>query len=189
MITASILNGPLVLRHELGHSILEVGEEYDGGYAYFGSNAGHDTKDFPWKQWLTDPSRIDELGGPRVERSVMPMQAYPWTLLNTTTPWSVSFSSAGTYERYSIQFSLAGIPNKGDLRVTLDDVDLGWEPRTGVGMDRWFYNYFSSVNLSPGTHELKFYLLNGESQGAAQLCSAEILEYGSEEESAHSAFL
>lgn len=23
--------GPLVLRHELGHSIIDVGEEYDGG--------------------------------------------------------------------------------------------------------------------------------------------------------------
>ncbi|PPQ67716.1 hypothetical protein CVT25_009322 [Psilocybe cyanescens] len=179
VITASILNGPLVLRHELGHSILEVGEEYDGGYAYFGSNAGHDTKDFPWKQWL---SRVDQLGGPRIERSVMAMQAYPWTLLNTTTPWSVSFNSSGTYERYSVQLSLAGIPNKGDLLVTLDGVDLGWEPRTAVGMDRWFYNYFSSATLSPGIHELKFSLLNGENLGSAQLCSTEILEYGSEDE-------
>lgn len=31
VITASELNGPIVLRHELGHSIIEVGEEYDGG--------------------------------------------------------------------------------------------------------------------------------------------------------------
>lgn len=31
VITASELNGPIVLRHELGHSIIDVGEEYDGG--------------------------------------------------------------------------------------------------------------------------------------------------------------
>lgn len=31
IITASELNGPLVLRHELGHSLIAVGEEYDGG--------------------------------------------------------------------------------------------------------------------------------------------------------------
>ena len=31
VITASELNGPLVLRHELGHSLIDVGEEYEGG--------------------------------------------------------------------------------------------------------------------------------------------------------------
>jgi hypothetical protein len=31
VITASALNGPLVLRHELGHSLIPVGEEYEGG--------------------------------------------------------------------------------------------------------------------------------------------------------------
>lgn len=31
IITASKLNGPLVLRHELGHSLIPVGEEYEGG--------------------------------------------------------------------------------------------------------------------------------------------------------------
>jgi hypothetical protein len=34
--TASRLNGALVLRHEIGHSLIDVGEEYEGGYAYFG---------------------------------------------------------------------------------------------------------------------------------------------------------
>lgn len=31
IITASKMNGPLVLRHELGHSLIGVGEEYEGG--------------------------------------------------------------------------------------------------------------------------------------------------------------
>ena len=30
VITASEINGPLVLRHELGHSLIEEGDEYDG---------------------------------------------------------------------------------------------------------------------------------------------------------------
>lgn len=34
--TASTLNGALVLRHEIGHSLIDVGEEYEGGFAYFG---------------------------------------------------------------------------------------------------------------------------------------------------------
>ncbi|KAF9485828.1 hypothetical protein BDN70DRAFT_870717 [Pholiota conissans] len=183
VITASILNGPLVLRHELGHSILDVGEEYDGGIGYFGRNAAHDIHTVPWKQWFSDPSRVDiRTGGPHIERSVMPMQAYPWTLLNTTKPWTVNFTSSGAYSRYSLQFSLSGLPRKGDLRVTLDDTDLEWAPRPGIGMDRWFYNFHSSKPLAPGQHQLMFALLNGDKQGSAQLCSTELLEYGTEDE-------
>jgi len=112
----------------------------------------------------------------------MAMQAYPWTLLNTTAPWSITFTSSGTYSRYSVQFSLSGIPSKEDLRVTLDGVDLGWLPRENIGMDRWFYNFHSARSLDAGKHVLSFTLLSGEKQGAAQLCSTEILEYGAEDE-------
>ena len=182
VITASILNGPLVLRHELGHSILKVGEEYDGGTGYFGRNAAHDIHQLPWKQWLSDPSRVDANGEPHIERSVMAMQAHPWTLLNTSTPWAVDFLSSGTYSRYSLQFSLSGLPRQQDLRVTLDGLDLNWKPRLNVGMDRWFYNYFVPQPLAPGHHHLEFTLLDKSKEGVAQLCSAEILEYGTEEE-------
>jgi len=185
VITASILNGPLVLRHELGHSILDVGEEYDGGFAYFGRNAAHDRKNITWTQWLSDPSRVDGEGAPLVENSNMPMQAYPWTLLDVNKPWSIQFSSPGTYSRYKIQFSLSGIPSKEDLRVTLDGVDLEWTPRRDIGMDRWFYNFHSDESLVAGDHELKFALLNDKNQGVAQLCSTEILEYGDETEYVH----
>lgn len=30
VITASEINGPLVLRHELGHTLIDEGDEYDG---------------------------------------------------------------------------------------------------------------------------------------------------------------
>ena len=63
VITASILNGALVLRHEFGHSTLEVGEEYDGGFGYYGPNAAHDCKSFPWPHWLSDPAVVG-LGWP-----------------------------------------------------------------------------------------------------------------------------
>jgi hypothetical protein len=75
VITSSLENGPLVLRHELGHSIINVGEEYDGGFYYFGVNSA-DEEDLaaykvPWEHWLSDRE------GTRIERTVMPMQAYP----------------------------------------------------------------------------------------------------------------
>lgn len=71
---------------------------------------------------------------------------------------------------------------KEDLKVTLDGVDLGWEPRQDVGLDRWFYNFYSDVPLSAGKHQLVFSLRNGEREGTAQLCSTEILEYGNKDE-------
>ncbi|KAF8158494.1 IgA peptidase M64-domain-containing protein [Crassisporium funariophilum] len=184
VITSSILNGPLVLRHELGHSIINVGEEYDGGYAYFGANAAHDiSKPLKWAHWLSDdPPKVDESGKPRVERSVMPMQVYPWTMLNTTSPWSIDFSSSGTYSRHVVRFSLSGIPDSGDIRVEMDGVDLGWVPKPGIGVDRWHYDIHSQEGLAEGDHQLKFTLLNGGREGKAQLCSAETIEFGNETE-------
>ena len=183
VITSSYLNGPLVLRHELGHSIIEVGEEYDGGFAYFGVNAGHNSStksDLPWKQWLTDPSQEREQY--RVERSVMPFQSYPWTMLNTTTAWKVQFTSSVSYSRFLVKFSLSGIPNKSNLMVELDGKDLGWEPEPIVGLDRWHYDIHRSENLSAGIHELKFTLSEPSLEGVAQLCSVEVLEFGDESE-------
>ena len=78
-------------RHELGHSVIEVGEEYDGGFAYHGVNAANLTEPFKWRHWLSDT----EVPVPREERSVMPFQAYPWTTLNDSDPWAVTFDSSG----------------------------------------------------------------------------------------------
>ena len=189
VITSSILNGPLVLRHELGHSIIEVGEEYDGGFAYFGVNAAHDVlKPIPWEHWLSNPPTntltklTNENLKPRVERSVMSMQVYPWTMLNVTSPWSIKFTSSGSYSRHLVKFSLSGLPRKEDLQVTLDGIDLDWVPKPGIGLDRWHYDIHSPNGLAPGYHELVFTLVNEQQEGVAQLCSAEILEFGNEDE-------
>ncbi|KAE9396151.1 cytochrome P450 [Gymnopus androsaceus JB14] len=65
VITSSILNGPQILRHELGHSIIPVGEEYDGGFAYFGVNAYHDLHEpVPWAHWIDqkdDEGEMDDI--------------------------------------------------------------------------------------------------------------------------------
>ena len=183
MITNSVANGPLILRHELGHSIILVGEEYDGGFAYFGVNAADDANAIGWTHWLTIPSSsIERATTPRIERSVMPMQTYPWTLLNTTAPWSVTFDSAGTYSKYLVRFSLSGLPERGDVKVRIDGRDLGWEPKEGIGMDRWHYDFLVEEGLAGGSHELVFELVNGEREGAAQLCNAEVIEYGDDGE-------
>ncbi|KAG9315682.1 IgA peptidase M64-domain-containing protein [Chiua virens] len=171
--TASLANGALVLRHEIGHSIIDVGEEYDGGFAYFGVNSIHDVQEVTWAHWLTHPDH------PRVERSVMPMQAYPWTLLEVGKPWSVTFSSSGTYARHLVKFSLSGIPEADDFAVYLDGTDLEWTPRSHIGIDRWHYDLPFESGLTGGEHTLAFALRNTAIQGRAQLCSVEVLEFGS----------
>ncbi|KAI0351405.1 hypothetical protein OH77DRAFT_1429702 [Trametes cingulata] len=199
VITPSLANGALVLRHELGHSIIEVGEEYDGGFAYFGVNAAHNVtlSAIPWAHWLSNTSSCSavpdhphhmhgaqskEEPSVRVERSVMPMQAYPWTLLNTSTPWSTKFNSSGTYAWHLVRFSLSGLPEKDDLRVELDGENLGWVPRADIGIDRWHYDIKLNRTLKGGEHEVEFTLQNGKREGVAQLCSVEVLEFGDEDE-------
>jgi hypothetical protein len=175
------MNGPLILRHELGHSIINVGEEYDGGYAYFGVNAFSDiSQPVPWAHWLSEPTAEDE--STRVERSVMPLQDYAWTLLNTTKAWSTKFNSSGAYSRHLIRTSLSGLPAKTDLRVELDGDDLDWVPREAIGLDRYFYDFTGDEGLSPGEHEVKFTLLNADLEGDAQMCSVEVIEFGGEDE-------
>jgi hypothetical protein len=193
------VNGPLILRHELGHSIIDVGEEYDGGFAYYGVNSANDLDTpLPWSHWLSMPLQEP----PRVERAMMPFQMYPvsaqcqvlvllehfviyclqWTLLNTTTAWSINFTSSGLYSRHRIAFSLSGLPSKTDLSVELDGRDLEWVPLEGIGKDRWHYDIYDNGGLSSGNHEIKFTLLNKGVEGEAQLCSVEGLEFGNESE-------
>ncbi|KAF9516512.1 hypothetical protein BS47DRAFT_1371740 [Hydnum rufescens UP504] len=176
--TASVLNGALVLRHELGHSIISVGEEYDGGYAYYGPNSSPNlTAPFKWSHWLSTTGDT-----PRHERAIMPLQAYPWTMLNHTLPFRARFTSAGTYSRHLVRFSLSGLPLKDHLRVTLDDADIGWTPREDVGIDRWHYDIRRPEPLQAGEHEVAFWLGHDADEKIAQLCSVEILEYGNEDE-------
>ncbi|KAG2102294.1 IgA peptidase M64-domain-containing protein [Suillus discolor] len=178
--TASLANGALVLRHEIGHSIIDVGEEYDGGFAYFGVNAVHNLSDVTWTHWLEH--KEDDANLFRAERSTMPMQAYPWTLLNTTQPWTISFLSSGNYARHLIKFSLSSLPDQDDLVILFDKVDLRWTPRKDIGVDRWHYDVYEDTSLSTGVHEISFVLKNNALEGSAQLCSVEVLEYGTEAE-------
>ena len=186
----------------MGHSVIDVGEEYDGGFAYFGVNAAHNTTTagVPWTHWLSpvphahahyDPQhryehRAVEAGklkdSIRVERAVMPLQDYAWTMLNTSTAWSTTFNSSGQYAWHLIRFSLSGIPNATDLVASLDGRDLHWKPRKDIGIDRWHYDIKLNRTLAEGSHNVTFQLKNKKHEGEAQLCSVEVLEFGGESE-------
>lgn len=173
VITSSIANGPAVLRHELGHSIIGVGEEYDGGQVYRGVNSASSPDSVPWTEWYTDPS-----SEPKIQRSNMPIQAYPWTILNATEDWSQSFTSAGTYDSYLLSFSVSGVEATEDLRIQLDGEEVAWQYNPAVGKDRYIYDVKFDSALSPGAHELTFGLENSDIEGTAQLCNLQIVEYG-----------
>jgi len=158
-----------------------VGEEYDGGYAYYGVNAARDKPPFKWAHWLSQPLESAE-SMPRIERSVSPLQSYPWQLLNRTSPYSVKFNSSGTYSKHLVRFSLSGAPHASDLLVELDGEDLGWTPREDVRVDRWHYDIVVNSALTEGEHELRFTLGSTALEGLLQLCSFEIVEYGSDSE-------
>ncbi|CAE6346531.1 unnamed protein product [Rhizoctonia solani] len=172
--TASVLNGPLVLRHELGHSIIWVGDEYDGSM-YFGVNADNYTnhnQNIGWAHWLPDPD-----SPPRVERNSVPLLMYPWTMLNKSTPWSTNFTTDGTFDSALLRVSLSGIPDGSHLEITLDGAPITWKANPEVGLDRWFYD-IPIQKLGNDTHELKFALEEKGKDGLAQLCSVEVIEYG-----------
>ncbi|KAH7368677.1 IgA peptidase M64-domain-containing protein [Plectosphaerella cucumerina] len=177
VVTASPHNGAAVLRHELGHSIIGVGEEYDGGAVYRGVNSARTPAAAPWKQWYTDPA-----SEPKIQRSNMPIQAYPWTMLNVSKSWSQDFQSAGTYDNQLLQFSISGVTESSDIIVDIDGKDLGWEVNKLVGIDRWIYTMKFDTALAPGRHTLRFTLRNETIQGRAQLCNLQILEYGAADE-------
>jgi hypothetical protein len=103
-------------------------------------------------------------------------------MLNTSTSWSINFTSSGLYSQHRVLFSLSGVQNKHDLKVELDGADLGWSPRTDIGTDRWHYDIYRNETLTSGNHDLRFILLNKDAEGVAQLCSLEVLEYGDDAE-------
>lgn len=170
-------------RHELGHSIIDVGEEYDGAedWDHFGVNSHPNlTTPVTWAHWLTTSSSSASVDEVRAERSVMPLQSYAWSMLNTTTEWSAKFPASGQYARHLVRFSLSGLPEETDLTVELDGKNLGWTPKVGLGVDRWHYDIYRDGGLGDGEHEVKFKLNNAEREGIAQLCSIEVLEFGDE---------
>ncbi|KAF8704378.1 IgA Peptidase M64, partial [Rhizoctonia solani] len=163
-----------VKRHELGHSIIWVGDEYDGSM-YFGVNADnytHRDETIGWAHWLSDPA-----SPPRIERNSVPLLVYPWTMLNKSTPWSTNFTVDGTFDSALLRTSLSGIPESSHLTITLDGTTVTWEANPEIGLDRWFYDV-PIRKLANDTHELKFVLEEKGKEGLAQLCSLEVIEYG-----------
>lgn len=162
--TSSPGSGIVVLRHELGHTFGDVGEEYDGG-GYFGANWARTIAEIGWKPWATEPEIKPE---PAVARVL----GWPWHNLKNG-PYKAKFTSDGQQAATTLRFSASGMGNDGDLRVQLDGRDFAIRgPNTD---DRKFYN-FDFGALSAGDHEIVF--TETQHDGNNYVSSLDMHEYG-----------
>ena len=176
--TSSKTSGIVVIRHELGHNLIPVGEEYDGGWVYSGVNSAHSLP-APWTHWLTNSSAAAV-----EERNRVIFQEYPWLDLSFGT-WRKMFYTDGHdggWERVYIQGSVSGVPDRADLWVGIDGIELDWYPTHND--DRRFLEWNSNKGFAPGFHVIEFRQLTEPAKGRMprQLCSLEIIEYGPESE-------
>ncbi|KAG0364920.1 hypothetical protein BGZ54_007026 [Gamsiella multidivaricata] len=157
--TSSNKSGTVVLRHELGHSLINVGEEYDGGYVYSGVNAERwSIQNIKWKHWLTDAI-------PREEKNVLRAQDYAWYDLKKG-PYKVKFNSDGQWKRWSLKISHSGVDTDDSFEVYLDGKRLNWT--TPGGYDRDFSEWAGEEGFNP-------------SRPIRQLCSVTMHEFMGED--------
>jgi len=169
--TRSLTSGTIVLRHELGHNLIDVGEEYDGGSVYSGVNSSPNLNNIKWEHWLSyEPPAVAE------DANIM-VQAYPWYDL-AEGPYVINFQSDG-YERSLLKFSASGCETEGSLIVRLDGVELPWN--TTSLLDRGFHEFMFNTPLSIGSHQLVFEQgFPPEQNVIRQLCNVVMHEYRNE---------
>ncbi|MBI1860941.1 MAG: hypothetical protein HYR96_08490 [Deltaproteobacteria bacterium] len=142
--TSSPRSGMVVLRHELGHSVGEIGEEYDGG-GYFGANHSYSVSSLGWSHW-TDGSVAEE---PSVARNV----SWPWVNLSKG-PYTAKMTSDGKWDSLFMTISLSGLQTSDDVVVKLDGEQLPIDSEQQA--DRKFYDFKIEQGFSSGTHQLTF---------------------------------
>ncbi len=148
--TSSVTSGTVVLRHELGHTFGQVGEEYDAG-GHFGPNVSSSLTDIGWLPWLTDPVAAGI--AVKVEPMVARKLSWPWENLGNG-PYSAAFSSDGSADRAKIRLSYSGVPVASEMAVTLDGQSV---PYADAGtQDRVFYDVDLDRGFGNGNHLLKF---------------------------------
>ena len=109
-----------------------------------------------WGQSLLD----DTMSGPNPSARVV-VQEYPWVNL-ADGAYCIHFNSTGRDDRWLLKFTVSGAVTKGAVEVTLDGIDMPWEPvEEGLG-DRGFHEYYNEHGLSAGQHVLM--LTSGKEQ-------------------------
>jgi hypothetical protein len=171
--TRSERTGTVVLRHEMGHNFIDVGEEYDDGQVYDGVNSATSLDTLGWKNWLSGPLRE--------EREIYRLLEYPWHDLSTG-PKSHTFTSNGEYSRWYLLISVTAAGQADSLEFAIDGKVLPWQSRGSD--DREFYGWYGSSGFSAGQHTLTVRSKTGSTNPniPRMLSSITLHEYGNEEE-------
>lgn len=128
----------------MGHSFINVGDEYDNGPTYYGVNSASSLANVEstWGHWLS--------GELREERVVYRLLEYPWADLSNGDQ-VFSFISDGQYSRWYLLLSVSAAGEEDCLEFILDGEILLWETRGSD--DREFYDWHGHEGLAAG---LKF---------------------------------
>ncbi|KAG4075274.1 hypothetical protein HA402_003065 [Bradysia odoriphaga] len=174
--TKSNRTGTVVLRHEMGHNFVNVGEEYDNGSSYFGVNSASNLANVThkWGHWLTGQSV-------REERATYRLLAYPWADLSRGQQ-SFPFISDGNYSRWYILVSVSAAGEENSLEFVLDGEVLPWQSR--MSDDREFYDWHGNDGFTAGEHSFIVRSLTPSTNLniPRMICSITIHEFGTEEE-------
>jgi len=171
--TKSERTGTVVLRHEMGHNFVNVGEEYDGGSVYRGVNSASSLATVGWSHWVTD-----EL---REENSIIRIQDYRWEDLSVEDQY-FNFTSDGTYNRWYLHVSVSAAGEADCLEFTLDGEILPW---TSSGYDdREFYDWYGFEGLSAGPHSVMVRSKTDPTHPfiPRMICAVRLHEFGTESE-------
>ncbi|KXN73686.1 hypothetical protein CONCODRAFT_3372 [Conidiobolus coronatus NRRL 28638] len=171
--TRSERTGTFVLRHEMGHSFIDTGDEYDNSWAYSGVNSADSLDKVGWKKWLTGPLRE--------EREIYRMLEYPWHDLSKG-PKSYNFTSDGAYHRHFLQVSVSAAGEQDSLEFLLDGKPLPWKSRGSD--DREFYGWEGDYGFSKGQHtfSVRSKTPSTNKDVPRMIASVTLHEYGNEKE-------
>ncbi|CAL8080671.1 unnamed protein product [Orchesella dallaii] len=172
--TRSNRTGTVVLRHEMGHNFVYVGEEYDNGQAYRGVNYASSVASLGWTAWLS--------GEQKEERAIYRLLEYPWADLNRLGPQTFNFTSDGDWSRWNLVLTVSAAGEEDSLEFTLDGEVLPWKT-TGYD-DREFYEWGANEGLSAGPHSLTVRSKTPSTNPdiPRMICSIRLHEYGTEDE-------
>ncbi|KAJ6644228.1 hypothetical protein Bhyg_09195 [Pseudolycoriella hygida] len=174
--TKSSRTGTVVLRHEMGHNFVSVGEEYDNGSSYFGVNSATTLAQAitKWGHWLSGENI-------REERAIFRLLAYPWADLSLGEQ-SFTFTSDGQHSRWYILVSVSAAGEEDSLEFVLDGVVLSWQTRGSD--DREFYDWRGDEGFSLGAHSFIVRSVTPSTNPyiPRMICSITIHEFGNEEE-------
>ncbi|CAG7832889.1 unnamed protein product [Allacma fusca] len=169
--TRSNRTGTVVLRHEMGHNFVDVGEEYDQGEVYCGVNSARSVETLGWTHWLS--------GEAREERAIYCILAYPWADL-AKGPQTINFTSDGSYCRWYLLASVSAAGEHDCLEFLLDGEVLPW---TTHGFDdREFYDWYGNEGFTQGPHTFSVRSKTNSTNPniPRMICHVQLHEFGSE---------